>query len=46
MDYDFHHGNERAYIRDTILGINDGLISTFLLTIGVYASKNFIFIFF
>jgi len=38
MDYDFHHGNERAYIRDIILGINDGLISTFLLTIGVYAS--------
>lgn len=38
MDYDFHRGNERAYIRDIILGINDGLISTFLLTIGVYAS--------
>jgi VIT1/CCC1 family predicted Fe2+/Mn2+ transporter len=38
MDYDFHHGNERAYIRDFILGINDGLISTFLLTIGVYTS--------
>jgi len=38
MTYENHHGNERAYLRDIILGINDGLISTFLLTIGVYAS--------
>ena len=38
MDYHHHFGNERAYMRDIILGINDGLISTFLLTIGVYAS--------
>ena len=36
--YPVHHGNERAYIRDMMLGINDGLISTFLLTIGIYAS--------
>jgi VIT1/CCC1 family predicted Fe2+/Mn2+ transporter len=33
-----HNGNERAYIRDIILGINDGLISTTLITIGIYAS--------
>lgn len=38
MEYHHHFGNERAYMRDIILGINDGLISTFLLTIGVYAS--------
>jgi VIT1/CCC1 family predicted Fe2+/Mn2+ transporter len=38
MNYHHHFGNERAYMRDIILGINDGLISTFLLTIGVYAS--------
>jgi VIT1/CCC1 family predicted Fe2+/Mn2+ transporter len=38
MVYSEHSGNERAYIRDIILGINDGMISTLLLTIGVYAS--------
>jgi hypothetical protein len=38
MTYNTHSGNERAYIRDIILGINDGLISTLLLTIGIYAS--------
>lgn len=37
-NYPSHNGNERAYIRDIILGIDDGLISTTLLTIGVYAS--------
>lgn len=36
--YSDHNGNERAYIRDIILGIDDGLISTTLLTVGVYAS--------
>lgn len=36
--YSSHNGNERAYIRDIILGIDDGLISTTLLTVGVYAS--------
>jgi len=38
MENHNHQGNERAYMRDIILGINDGLISTFLLTIGIYAS--------
>lgn len=33
-----HHGNERAYIRDFILGVDDGMISTTLLATGVYAS--------
>jgi len=37
-NYIKHNGNERAYIRDIILGINDGLISTTLITVGLYAS--------
>jgi len=30
-----HQGGYRAYIRDMILGINDGLVSVFLLVVGV-----------
>lgn len=37
-NYKSHNDNKRAYMRDIILGINDGLISTVLLTIGIYAS--------
>lgn len=37
-NYKNHNDNKRAYMRDIILGINDGLISTVLLTIGIYAS--------
>jgi len=33
--YTHHLGKERQYWRDIILGINDGIISTFLLVIGV-----------
>ena len=33
-----HLGNERVYMRDAILGVNDGLISTFLLVTGVSGS--------
>jgi len=38
IEYEQHNDNKRAYIRDIILGINDGMISTFLLTVGIYAS--------
>lgn len=33
-----HLGKERVYMRDAILGVNDGLISTFLLVAGVSGS--------
>ncbi len=33
-----HLGESREYWRDMILGINDGLVSTFLLVTGVYGS--------
>eukprot|EP00741_Cyanophora_paradoxa_P000336 tig00000403_g327.t1 len=33
--YTEHAGPGRAYIRDMILGVNDGLVSTFLLVLGV-----------
>ncbi len=33
-----HLGDSREYWRDMILGINDGLVSTFLLVTGVYGS--------
>ncbi len=34
-DYEDHLGNARQYLRDVILGVNDGLVSTFLLVAGV-----------
>jgi VIT1/CCC1 family predicted Fe2+/Mn2+ transporter len=34
-DYQDHLGKARQYLRDVILGVNDGLISTFLLVAGV-----------
>ncbi len=34
-DYVPHLGESRQYLRDIILGINDGLVSTFLLVAGV-----------
>jgi hypothetical protein len=33
-DYVPHLGEARQYLRDIILGINDGLVSTFLLVAG------------
>jgi len=30
-----HQGSKRAYMRDMILGVNDGLVSMFLLILGV-----------
>lgn len=36
--YENHNDNKRAYIRDAMLAINDGLISTVLLSLGIYAS--------
>ena len=42
-----HLGKQRQYWRDIILGINDGLVSTFLLVLGVSGSgmsSNDIFI--
>eukprot|EP00984_Skeletonema_dohrnii_P021017 scaffold10395_cov134-Skeletonema_dohrnii-CCMP3373.AAC.1 len=33
-----HLGESREYWRDIILGVNDGLVSTFLLVVGVYGS--------
>ena len=33
--YTDHLGKQRQYWRDIILGINDGIVSTFLLVIGV-----------
>ena len=33
-----HIGESREYWRDVILGVNDGLVSTFLLVAGVYGS--------
>ena len=36
--YEDHLGNHRQYWRDMILGVNDGLISTFLLVAGVSGS--------
>jgi len=32
-----HHGVDRAYMRDFILGVNDGIISMMLLTSGIFA---------
>lgn len=32
-----HHGTDRAYMRDVILGVNDGLVSMLLLTSGIVA---------
>ncbi len=37
--YKEHLGDHRQYWRDIILGINDGLVSTFLLVAGVAGSK-------
>jgi len=34
-DYQDHLGKSRQYMRDIILGVNDGLVSTFLLVAGV-----------
>ncbi len=34
-DYQNHLGKARQYMRDIILGVNDGLVSTFLLVAGV-----------
>ena len=34
-DYEPHIGASRQYMRDIILGVNDGLVSTFLLVSGV-----------
>jgi len=34
-DYEDHLGPSRQYMRDIILGVNDGLVSTFLLVAGV-----------
>jgi VIT1/CCC1 family predicted Fe2+/Mn2+ transporter len=34
-DYQPHLGESRQYLRDIILGVNDGLVSTFLLVAGV-----------
>jgi VIT1/CCC1 family predicted Fe2+/Mn2+ transporter len=34
-DYQDHLGKARQYMRDIILGVNDGLVSTFLLVAGV-----------
>ena len=34
-DYENHLGKSRQYMRDIILGVNDGLVSTFLLISGV-----------
>lgn len=34
-DYQNHLGKTRQYLRDVILGVNDGLVSTFLLVAGV-----------
>ncbi len=33
--YREHQGAHRQYVRDIILGVNDGLVSTFLLVVGV-----------
>ena len=33
--YEPHIGGSRQYMRDIILGVNDGLVSTFLLVSGV-----------
>ncbi len=33
--YEPHIGETRQYWRDIILGLNDGLVSTFLLVVGV-----------
>jgi len=33
--YEPHVGETRQYVRDIILGVNDGLVSTFLLVVGV-----------
>jgi VIT1/CCC1 family predicted Fe2+/Mn2+ transporter len=35
VDYEDHIGASRQYMRDIILGVNDGLVSTFLLVSGV-----------
>lgn len=35
IEYRPHVGQSRQYIRDIILGVNDGLVSTFLLVVGV-----------
>ena len=37
-DYQEHIGSSRQYWRDIILGVNDGLVSTFLLVAGVAGS--------
>ena len=34
-EYEPHIGGSRQYMRDVILGVNDGLVSTFLLVSGV-----------
>jgi len=33
--YEPHIGETRQYVRDIVLGVNDGLVSTFLLVVGV-----------
>jgi len=35
--YESHQGDGSQYVRDMILGVNDGLISTFLIVVGVVA---------
>eukprot|EP00808_Paulinella_micropora_P003552 g20377.t1 len=35
IKYVAHIGGRRAYVRDVILGVNDGLVSMFLLVVGV-----------
>jgi VIT1/CCC1 family predicted Fe2+/Mn2+ transporter len=36
IPYTPHHGSHRQYMRDIILGVNDGLVSMFLLVFGMY----------
>jgi VIT1/CCC1 family predicted Fe2+/Mn2+ transporter len=39
-DYQDHLGKSRQYMRDIILGVNDGLVSTFLLVAGVVGGRQ------
>lgn len=39
VPYTPHHGSHRQYMRDIILGVNDGLVSMFLLVFGMYGGN-------
>jgi len=39
IPYKPHQGEHRQYMRDIILGVNDGLVSVFLLVFGLVAAK-------